>query len=237
MSIRRMDTPIQDILPIEYVLVSVSDKTGLDELVPGLLKANPTTMFVSTGGSGIKIKELIGENPENNYISVENLTKTPEMEGGLIKTLTSGIHSRLLGERENPKHKEYLKDNTPVNALNIGFFDLVVLNFYPFEEVAAEFPDKANFEDVRGNIDIGGPTMLRAAAKNFLNCAVLVKPEQYSSCLESLNENKGISLENRFIMAKKAFEEMEKYDKAIADFFKKADNKKDIKSCYFVGGK
>lgn len=249
MSIRRMETPIDDMLPVKYVLVSVFDKSGLEELVPGLVKLNPETVFVSTGGTGKKIVELLPEpQKKNNYISVEDLTGTPEMEGGLVKTLTPGIHARLLGERGNPAHQQYLKEITrPRKSLafnrsskeigyeerpEVGFFDLVVVNLYPFEKVAAKFPKEASFEDVRGNIDIGGPAMLRAAAKNFPNCAVVASPTHYVPIIEEIIEIGGISFGMRKHLAEEVFRTTAKYDLAIADFFGKVDLEKDIKPCY-----
>ena len=258
MSIRRMESEIVDVLPVNYVLASVFDKTELDSLVRGLLDANPDVVFVSTGGTGGKIKEILGEEHEKNYVSVDVLTGTPEMEGGLVKTLTPGIHARLLGERNNPKHQAYLEMITPSKGLSadymklygmegtpnqipkVGFFDLLVNTLYPFEEKAGEFPDKSNFEDCRGNIDIGGPAMIRATAKNFPNIAVVTGIDQYARILREVKETGGISFNTRADLSVQAFETTAQYDKAISEFFFRTiqvDAKKAVRTCYdFRGG-
>ena len=212
MSIRDMKGKVEDLIPVENVIVSVSDKRGLELLIPGLMEINPTVRFLSTGGTYTKIKDLLG-GPSDNLLEVSEYTEFPEMEGGLVKTLHPKIHAGILGERNNPEHQKYLE------MLDGGvFMDMVVVNLYPFQKVISS-PD-ANFEMARGNIDIGGPTMIRAAAKNFPSCAAVCNPGDYDGILEHITENKGAtSFSQRLKLARKVFEATAEYERAIADYF------------------
>ena len=185
MTIRDMKGEVQDLIRVENVIVSVFDKTGLDEFVPGLLKMNPDVRFLSTGGTYKKMKEILGNSYDYNLMEVAEYTKFPEMEGGLVKTLHPKIHAGLLGERNNQEHQRYLKEE-----LNGGvYIDMVLVNLYPFQQVINS-PD-VNFEKARGNIDIGGPTMIRAAAKNFPSSAVVCDPKDYPEVLQHMVSNNG----------------------------------------------
>ncbi|MEK6963395.1 MAG: hypothetical protein AABX70_03135 [Nanoarchaeota archaeon] len=172
---------------------------------------NPQVMFYSTGGTYTALEKALGSNATANLIAVERFTEVPEMEGGLVKTLTPKLHAGLLGERSNPAHQQYLA------TMGGGvFFDLLVNNLYPFGTVIAE--PGATFEHARGNIDIGGPAMLRAGAKNHHSCAVLVDPADYQTFLVDLRKNGGVTtLAQRFALAGKVFDHTARYDRAIAD--------------------
>lgn len=219
MVIRDMTCEVQDKLPIQNVLTSVYDKTGLDCLVPEFMAVNPDVVFMSTGGTYKKIKELLGNEYEKNLIEVAEYTEFPEMEGGLVKTLHPKIHAGLLGERNNPNHQQYLED------LKGGvFFDLVIVNLYPFNKVIQD-PD-VTFEKARGNIDIGGPCMIRAAAKNFPNCAVLCDPSKYFNFIQQIRNNKGCTtFDQRFVLAQDAFLKTFQYDHAIGTYLANQDIK------------
>ncbi len=208
MQIRPIVGGVTDVIPVKNVLVSVGDKRGLDNLARGLCEACPNVRFLSTGGTYTALKSVV---PESQVQSVEEYTGFPEMEGGLVKTLHPKIHAGILGERNNPAHQEYLRN------MDGEFIDLVIVNLYPFRAVAGK-PD-AQFEEARGNIDIGGPTMIRAAAKNFPSCGVVADPLDYVPLVNKLRDNKGsTTLEDRFRLAVTAFGLIAQYDEAIAHY-------------------
>lgn len=198
---------------VKNVLVSVSDKRELDVLIPGLVSANREIRFYSTGGTYSRIEEILGESAAENLIAVSAYTGQPEMQGGLVKTLDFKIYLGLLSETYNPAHKE---DISRVDGVE---FDMVVVNLYPFKETVAK--DDVTLESARGNIDIGGPCMLRASAKNFLRVLPLCDPDDYAGIVEELQSSGGsLSLKTRFKAAKKAFQHTAEYDKAIVDFLR-----------------
>lgn len=202
---------IDDAVRVENVLVSVADKKGLETLVPGLLAANPKVRFYSTGGTHRRIEEILGEKAQEALVSVSDYTGQPEMQGGLVKTLDFKIYLGLLSETYNPEHSEDLERVAGVT------FDLVVVNLYPFEQTVARAD--ATAEDARGNIDIGGPCMLRAAAKNFLRVAAVCNPADYPGLLEELSRSGGAtSLSFRFRCSQSAFEHTAAYDRAISAY-------------------
>ena len=224
MSIRALEGEVLDSIQVDNVLVSVFDKTGLDVLVHGLKAANPGVRFLSTGGTYDTMKEMLGDRAATNLVKVETYTGFPEMDGGLVKTLHPKIHAGILGERGNPKHQEYLRQ-----TLNGGaFIDMVVVNAYPFEQMVARIRagevDKKtgqpfNFENARGNIDIGGPTMMRAAAKNFPSCAVVCDPSDYMSVVEGVTFETGCTtFAQSARLVPIVFELSAKYDAAVAAF-------------------
>lgn len=216
MTIRDMKEEVEDLIKVDNIIISVFDKTGLDEIVPGLMKVNPSIRFFSTGGTYKKIKDILGSSYSNNLMEISEYTKFPEMEGGLVKTLHPKIHAGLLGERNNPEHQRYLREE-----LNGGvYIDMVLVNLYPFQQVINSLD--VNFEKARGNIDIGGPTMIRAAAKNFPSCAVVCDPRDYQEVLQHIvNNNGSTSFDKRLKLARKVFESTARYDRTIADYFEK----------------
>jgi len=228
LSIRENRYGILDKIRPANVLVSVFDKNGLEGLVEGLAGLNPSVMFYSTGGTGKKIAEILGDRAGDNYTSVEEFTGAPEMEGGLVKTLHPKIHAGLLGERGNPAHEDYL-DNvlSGMGGKKGVYFDIFVGNLYPFNEAIGR-PD-ATAETARVNIDIGGPTMTMAAAKNWPSVAVLTSSEQYRPFLDELKNNGGmITARQRFMLAQEAFRAIGKYRSSIADYFEGIDYEKDV---------
>ena len=219
---------IDDSVKIKTILMSVSDKSGLDSFVPGLLEMNPDLLIFSTGGTYNTIKKILGDRSGKNLQQVSDYTGQLETQGGLVKTLDFKIYLGLLTETYNDAHQNDLKRT---NAFAI---DMVVVNLYPFSETIAR--QGVTLEDARGNIDIGGPTMIRAAAKNFIRVASVVDPLSYPEILKKLKDNNvSLSLEDRFDLAKKAFEHTAMYDKNIADYLS-AKSSNEVKSCYHSAG-
>lgn len=217
---------IDDLVKIKTILVSVSDKSGLEAFIPGLLGINPDITILSTGGTYSKIKEILGPDAENYLKQVSDYTGQPETQG-LVKTLDFKIYLGLLTETYNPAHQGDLKRT---HALPI---DMVIVNLYPFTQTVAK--ENVTVENARGNIDIGGPTMIRAAAKNFIRVASVVDPKSYDSILALLKTKDGaLGLNDRYSLASKAFEHTAQYDRAIADYLAGL-SKKDVQSCYNTG--
>ncbi|GAB6090934.1 hypothetical protein [Spirochaeta dissipatitropha] len=201
---------------IRSVLISVSDKNGLPELVSGLASACPGIRIYSTGGSYAAIESIIKEKnlqSECTLISISDYTGQPEMQGGLVKTLDFKIYLGLLSETYNEHHK------SDIERTGAEIFDLTVVNLYPFKETIAS--KEASLEDARANIDIGGPTMIRASAKNFLRVTTLCSPTFYPELINELKEYTGqVSLNFRYRMAVEAFSHIAEYDIAIAHYLK-----------------
>ena len=229
MSIRENIHQVIDLVTPQHILVSVFDKAGLDGLVTGILRANPGARFYSTGGTGKRIIEILGTAASKNYLSVEEFTGAPEMEGGLVKTLHPKIHAGLLAERGNPAHEEYLYTTLAQGSGHAGvYFDIFVGNLYPFTEVIAK--EGTTAETARVNIDIGGPAMTMASAKNWHSVAVPTSPGQYAGFLEALRKNDGrISLEQRFALAGEAMRLIGEYRTTIGSYFTKLDFTRDVK--------
>jgi len=200
-------------ISVKHVLLSVSDKTGLDTFVPALLAACPEVKLLSTGGTYTALQKMLSaEQASKHLVSVSDYTGQPEMQGGLVKTLDFKIYLGILSETYNEAHQQDLKRTQAVAI------DMVVVNLYPFKQAVAK-PDVTP-ESARTNIDIGGPCMVRASAKNYLRVASVTDPADYAALITELKANKGmLSLETRFALMKKAFAHTAAYDTAIADFF------------------
>ena len=197
---------------IRNVLMSVSDKTGLDEFVPALVKACPGVRIYSTGGTYAKIKELLGDEADGTLVAVSDYTGQPEMQGGLVKTLDFKIYLGLLSETYNDAHQADLK------RLSASPIDMVVVNLYPFRETVAK--PGVTPEMARTNIDIGGPCMVRASAKNYLRVASVTDPLDYGNIVNELAAHGGtLGFDTRFKLMKKAFTHTAEYDSAISNFF------------------
>ena len=149
---------------VKNVLMSVSDKTGLEEFVPALVKACPGVKIYSTGGTYSKVREILGPAAAETLVAVSDYTGQPEMQGGLVKTLDFKIYLGLLSETYNDAHQDDLK------RLDAQPIDMVVVNLYPFQATVAK--DGVTPEMARTNIDIGGPCMVRASAKNYLRVEI-----------------------------------------------------------------
>jgi phosphoribosylaminoimidazolecarboxamide formyltransferase/IMP cyclohydrolase len=217
---------IDDLVKVRHMLVSVSDKRGLDMLVPQLVDVNPDIKIFSTGGTFNAIREILGESAAQHLTRVSEYTGQPETQGGLVKTLDFKIYLGLLTETYNEAHQADLKRTTSVPI------DMVVVNLYPFKETISK--PGVTVEQARGNIDIGGPCMIRASAKNFIRVASVVDPADYERIISELKENSGaISLDLRFQLAQKAFEHTAVYDKTITDFLKSKVSH-DARGCYAI---
>lgn len=204
-------TKVDNRVKVRNVLISVSDKTGLGSLVEGLLTLIPDVKFYSTGGTYAHLQSLLGDRAVSSLRAVSDYTGQPEMQGGLVKTLDFKIYMGLLSETYNDAHRADLKRTSCLE------FDLVVVNLYPFQKTIAE--PGATLEDARAHIDIGGPCMLRASAKNFLRVASVCDPADYSDLLQELKVNRGtLGLETRLHFAKKTFAHTAGYDTAIAEY-------------------
>ena len=189
-------------------LISVSDKTNIVEFAKGLEKYG--FEIISTGGTFTYLK-----NNGVACISIEDVTHFPEILEGLVKTLHPKIHGGLLSKRGNELHNKHVAEN------NIEYIDLVCVNLYPFEATVKK--EGVSEEEIIENIDIGGPSMLRSAAKNFNDVTVVTDIRDYDCILNEL-ENGGITLATRRSLAIKVFNTTASYDAAIANYFNKADN-------------
>jgi phosphoribosylaminoimidazolecarboxamide formyltransferase/IMP cyclohydrolase len=202
---------IDDRVRVRTALASCSDKTGLAALAAGLTAAIPDILILSTGGTFEALADALGAAAPRRLQQVSQYTGQPEMQGGLVKTLDWRIYLGLLSETYNPAHQA---DLARAAARTI---DLLVVNLYPFRQTVAR-PD-ATPESCRGTIDIGGPCMVRAGAKNFHRVAVLTDPADYPSVLGELGARGGtLGLSARFALAKKAFALTAAYDAAIAQW-------------------
>ena len=215
---------IDDFVMVRHVLASVFDKTGLEELIPELLKINPEIKIFSTGGTYAKLQEILGEEAESCLTQVSDYTGQPETQGGLVKTLDFKIYLGLLTETYNDAHNEDIERTGSVHI------DMVIGNLYPFRDTISQ-PD-VTVEMARGNIDIGGPCMIRASAKNYIRVASVVDPSDYNAIISEMKANNGsISLDLRYRLAQKAFQYTAVYDRTIADFLGSAALE-DVKNCY-----
>jgi phosphoribosylaminoimidazolecarboxamide formyltransferase/IMP cyclohydrolase len=192
---------------IKKALISVSNKEGVVEFANALTSMG--VEILSTGGTakalrdaGISVKE------------VSEYTGFPEMLDGRLKTLHPKIHGGLLSRRNNPKDMEEIQKH------GIDTIDMVVVNLYPFEETISR--PGVTFDEAIENIDIGGPTMLRSASKNFQDVAVIVNPADYKKIIREMKKLKGdLSYRTRLGLAKKVFKRTSQYDKAIAAYLTK----------------
>lgn len=218
---------IDDKVKIRTMLVSVSDKTGLDTFIPGMVDANPDLLILSTGGTYARIKDILGDRAATCLKQVSEYTGQPETQGGLVKTLDFKIYLGLLTETYNSAHQDDLKRT---HALSI---DMVVVNLYPFSQTIAR--EGVTVEDARGNIDIGGPTMIRASAKNFIRVASVVDPGTYGDILDKVRSQDGaLTLSDRYDLSKKAFEHTAVYDRTISDYLG-SQAFSQVQSCYSTG--
>jgi phosphoribosylaminoimidazolecarboxamide formyltransferase/IMP cyclohydrolase len=187
--------------PISRALVSVTDKSGIVEF--GKFLAEHNVEILSTGGTAKMLREGGVQVTE-----VSDFTGFPEMLDGRVKTLHPKIHAGILARRDLPSHLEQMEKQ------NLKFIDLVVVNLYQFEKTVAQ--PGCTLEDAIENIDIGGPTLLRAAAKNYQAVTVVVDPADYALVMHEMKLNKGaINLATRFALARKVFKLTHEYDEAI----------------------
>ena len=194
---------------IKKALISVSDKKNLKDLLKILTKYK--IELISSGGTYKEIKKL-----KFKCLEVSEYTRSPEILGGRVKTLHPKIHAGILSKRKNKSHIKDLKNN------NFEEIDLVIVNFYPFEKTLNQ---TNNHLKIIENIDVGGPTMVRAAAKNYKDVTVITSSDQYSELISEIEKNKGsTSAEFREKMSSEAFSETSYYDAVISNYFNKIKN-------------
>jgi len=197
---------VSDPRPVRRALLAVYDKTGVVAFAQGLSELG--VQLVSSGGTAAALLEA-----GVRVSRVEDVTGSPEMLDGRVKTLHPRIHAGILADRRKPEHEAQLR------AHDIEPFDLVVVNLYPFRQTVAS---GAGDEDVVEKIDIGGPALVRAAAKNFASVAVVVDPGRYDRVLASIRAG-GLSLDERHELAAAAFAHTAAYDAAVATWFARAE--------------
>ena len=186
---------------IKRAIISISDKSGI-KLILNTLKKYKVNI-ISSGGTSKEIKKL-------GYMCTEvsEYTKTDEILDGRVKTLHPKLYAGILSKRDNKNHRKELKKN------NYDAIDLVIVNFYPFDETLKK---TKNHNIIIENIDIGGPTLVRAAAKNYKYTTVLTSPHQYKEFISDLEKNKGsTSLELRKKLSQEAFNSTAYYDSVIS---------------------
>ncbi|RWH80278.1 MAG: bifunctional phosphoribosylaminoimidazolecarboxamide formyltransferase/IMP cyclohydrolase [Mesorhizobium sp.] len=207
MAVAAKNIPAPDLVPVRRALLSVFDKTGLIDFARALAAAG--VELVSTGGTAKAIAEA-----GMVVRDVSDLTGFPEIMDGRVKTLHPSVHGALLGVRDDPEHAAAMRDH------GIEPIDLVVSNLYPFEDIRRS---GAAYASIVENIDIGGPAMIRASAKNHAYVAIVTDPEDYASVLNALEMNFGsLSLDFRKKLAAKAFARTATYDAAISGWFAEA---------------
>ena len=193
-----------DILPIRRAILSVTDKSGLVEFATFLTSRG--VELISTGGTQ-KALEAAGL----PVTAVSTVTGFPEILGGRVKTLHPKIHAGILANKDEPQHMQTLADK------GIRPFDLVCVNLYDF---AGAVERHLSLEQAVEEIDIGGPCMLRAAAKNFHSVLVLPSPQWYTAAMEELEKDTTVGLEFRQVMASRAFEATSRYDALITSYLR-----------------
>jgi len=194
---------------IKTALISVSNKKNLKPLLNSLKKNN--IKIISSGGTYKEIKKL-----KFKCLEVSEFTNSPEILEGRVKTLHPKIHAGILNKRKNKIHLKDLKKN------NFENIDLVIVNFYPFAET---LKNTKNHNKIIENIDVGGPTMVRSAAKNYYDVTIITSANQYEELIDELKINKGsTSLEFREKLSRVAFTETAYYDSVISDYFNKRNN-------------
>jgi phosphoribosylaminoimidazolecarboxamide formyltransferase/IMP cyclohydrolase len=198
-----------DIIKIKRALISVSDKEGVVELARILHSYG--VEILSTGGTA---RHLAAEGiPLRN---IDQFTGHPEILDGRVKTLHPRVHAALLARRDLESHMQQCSE------MNIELIDMVVVNLYPFEKTVAE--EDVTLQEAVEQIDIGGPTMLRSAAKNFQSVAVVTSPDQYETVIDQLKKhNGGLDLKLRLELARAVFERTCKYDQAISTYLKEIE--------------
>ena len=191
---------------IKRALISVSDKNGILDFAKELAALN--VEIISTGGTA----DLLRKNGIK-VTGISDITGFPECLDGRVKTLHPRVHAGLLAIRKNPEHMKQLKE------LGIEPIDMVVVNLYPFKQTILK--ENVTFEEAIENIDIGGPTMLRSAAKNYQDVVVIVDPDDYMPVLKEIRETGDVSLKTRLRLCYKVFQHTSHYDTLIQQYLRK----------------
>ncbi|MFO7660123.1 MAG: bifunctional phosphoribosylaminoimidazolecarboxamide formyltransferase/IMP cyclohydrolase [Candidatus Cloacimonadaceae bacterium] len=199
----------------KYALISVSDKTGIDNLAKELISIG--FEIISTGGTA---KFLTDKGL--HIIQITDWTGFPEILDGRVKTLHPKVHGGILADRDIEEHHNVLQEH------EIKPIEMVVVNLYPFEKTAAN--PASTEEEIIENIDIGGPTLIRSAAKNFKHVIILTEKQEYAAVITQLKETGTTSLNLRKKLAHKAFAQVECYDRAISTYFSKSLKAKEVPS-------
>lgn len=190
---------------VKRALISVSDKTGIVEFAQKLNDLGVS--IISTGGTFKVLKEA-----GIPVINISDVTGFPECLDGRVKTLHPNIHAGLLAMRSNPEHMKQVEE------LNVELIDMVVVNLYPFKQTIMK--PNVTLADAIENIDIGGPTMLRAAAKNYQDVSVVIDPTDYEQVLSEIKETGAVSVKTNFYLAAKVFNHTAYYDTMIANYLR-----------------
>ncbi len=193
---------------VERALISLTDKSGIEGFAKALTELG--VEILSTGGTAKKIRDAGVE-----VTDVADFTGFPEMLGGRVKTLHPLVHGGILNQRENPDHQKQCREH------GIRDIDIVAVNLYAFEKTVAD--PNCSLADAIENIDIGGPTLLRASAKNFRDVTVIVDPVDYEQVLAEIKKTGNTTLKTRFRLAIKVFQLTAAYDTTIADWLVKVD--------------
>ncbi|MCK4839247.1 MAG: IMP cyclohydrolase [Desulfobulbaceae bacterium] len=193
---------------IERALISLTDKSGIEDFARQLEEMG--VEILSTGGTAKKMRDN-----DIKVMDVSEFTGFPEMLDGRVKTLHPKVHGGILAQKTNPDHLEQMK------AHGLLAIDLVAVNLYAFEKTVAD--PNCSLIDAIENIDIGGPTMLRAAAKNYRDVTVLVDPADYPQVIREMKETGNTTLKTRFRLAAKVFALTSRYDTAISAWLDKVD--------------
>ncbi len=193
---------------VERALISLTDKSGIEDFAAALTEMG--VEILSTGGTAKKMRD-------NNIAvtDVSEFTGFPEMLDGRVKTLHPLVHGGILNQRENEDHQKQCQEH------GIKDIDIVAVNLYAFEKTVAD--PNCSLGDAIENIDIGGPTLLRASAKNFRDVTVIVDPADYEQVLAEIKETGNTTLKTRFRLAVKVFQLTNTYDKTISDWLEKVD--------------
>ncbi len=202
---------------IERALISLTDKSGIEGFVKELAALD--IQLLSTGGTAKKLRDAGLE-----VMDVSEFTGFPEMLDGRVKTLHPKVHGGILNQRANEEHKKQCAEHGLKNI------DIIAVNLYAFEKTVAD-PD-CSLADAIENIDIGGPTMLRAAAKNFHDVTVIVDPDDYPQVLKEIKESGNTTLQTRFKLAVKVFDLTSTYDTKISKWLNTIDTES---NSYFSG--
>ncbi|MDH7507397.1 MAG: bifunctional phosphoribosylaminoimidazolecarboxamide formyltransferase/IMP cyclohydrolase [Candidatus Thermoplasmatota archaeon] len=206
-------------MKIKRALISVSDKEGITDFSKKLIKLN--IEILSTGGTAKTLKK-----EGLKIVDVSDITGFPEILDGRVKTLHPFIHGGILAKRKEKKHAETLKKH------GIKNIDLVVCNLYPFEETIKK--PNVNIKEIIENIDIGGPTLIRAAAKNYEDVIIVTNKKQYNNVLKALEEKGDLSLKEREKLAVEAFTYTARYDSIISNYFRNRWTDKILPDDYII---
>lgn len=193
---------------IERALISLTDKSGIETFAKQL--SDLGIEILSTGGTAKKMRDH-----GIKVVGVSDYTGFPEMLDGRVKTLHPKIHGGILAQRENSSHQAQMKEH------GLSYIDLIAVNLYAFDKATAD--PACTVANAIENIDIGGPTMLRAAAKNFQDVTVIVDPSDYPQVIKEIKETGNTTLKTRYRLMVKVFDLTSKYDTAITAWLKKVD--------------